>query len=58
MSISSSTQNLEMRSNCEPVRNGINSDVQLAELYVYEEWRACWYLGRMRGWKASLPEKI
>ena len=58
MSMASSTQNLEMRSDCKPVRNGINSGMQLADLYVYEEWRACRYLGRMRCWKASLPEKI
>ena len=58
MSMASSTQNLEMRSDCKPVRNGINSGMQLADIYVYEEWRACRYLARMRCWKASLPEKI
>ena len=58
MSMASSTRNLKMQSDCKPVRNGINSGVQLADLSVYEEWRACKYLGRMRCWKASLPEKI
>ena len=55
--MASSTRNLKMQSDCKPVRNGINSGVQLADLYVYEEWRACKYLGRMR-WLDGITDSM